>query len=98
MNSHGSQVEIPCSNKYKHKFRETECGSRPRVPIVLRDHRASRDQLSAEVEEELELQETQGNNIFERLIKLIQQEAEGQMKEEEDEDGYESSTGEDLEN
>jgi len=96
-NRHGTQVEIPSDEKYKSKVRETERGRRPRVPIVLRDHEAERDQLSAEVEEELELQETQGSRFFERLIQLIREEAEEQMKEEE-EDSYESETSENSEN
>jgi len=97
-NSCGTQVEIPSDEKYKYKVRETERGSRPRVPIILRDREASRDQLAAEVEEELELQETQGNGFFECLIRLIIDEAEKKMKEEEDDDAYESGTSENSEN
>jgi len=91
-------VPIPCDEKFKWKIGGNERGCRPRVAIVLRDQEASRDQLSVEVEEELQLPETQGYKFFERLIKLIRDEAEEQMKEEEDEDGYESGTSEDSEN
>ena len=45
------------------------------------------------------MQETQGNNFFERLIELIREEAEEQMKrEDEEDDAYESGTSEDSEN
>ena len=98
-NGHGTWGEIPSQKKDRGKVRETEHWRRSRVPIVLRDQEAGTNQLSVEVEEELELQETQGNNFFERLIELIREEAEEQMKrEDEEDDAYESGTSEDSEN
>jgi len=94
----GTKVKIPSDEKYKRMVRETERGHRPRVPIILRDREAGRHQLSVEVEEELELQETQGNRFFERLIQLINEEADEQMKEEEDDGAYQSGTSENSEN
>ena len=98
-NGHRMRVEIPSQKKDKDKIRETEHGRRPRVPIVLRDQEAGTNPLSVEVEEELDLQETQGHNILEGLIELIREEAEDQMKrEDEEDDAYERGTSEDLEN
>ncbi|RPA90538.1 hypothetical protein L873DRAFT_433031 [Choiromyces venosus 120613-1] len=98
MSGHGTRVQIPSDENYKGKVRESERGCRPRVPIVLSHKEASRGQLSAEVEEELELQETQGGRFFERLIQLIREEADEQMKEEEDDESYDGGISEDSEN
>ncbi|RPA91059.1 hypothetical protein L873DRAFT_1820083 [Choiromyces venosus 120613-1] len=98
MSGHSTRVQIPSNKNYKGKVQETECGCRPRVPIVLRDKEASRGQLSVEVEEELELQETQGGRFFEWLIQLIREEADEQMKEEEDDESYDGGISEDSEN
>ncbi|RPA95357.1 hypothetical protein L873DRAFT_1813062 [Choiromyces venosus 120613-1] len=98
MSGHGTRVQIPSDENYKGKVRETKRGCRPRVPIVLRDKEVSRGQLSAEVEEELELQETQGGRFFERLIQLIREEADEQMKEEEDDESDDGGISKDSEN
>ena len=50
------------------------------VPIVSRYQEAGTNQLSVEVVEKLELQETQGNNLFEHLIELIREKAEERIK------------------
>jgi hypothetical protein len=79
----------------------TERERHPRVPIVLRDKEAGGNQLSVEIEEELELQESQGNRFFERLIELIRKEADEQMRredEDEEDEAYNGGVSEDSEN
>jgi len=60
---------------------------RSRVPIVMRDRNADQREMSTEVEEDLEWQQSGGNRFFEDLIELIKRQAKEQIKyEEEDEE------------
>jgi len=72
---------------------------RPRVPIVMRDRSADRREMSPEVEEELEWQQSGGNRFFEDLIELIKRQAKEQIKyEEEDEEDEEDELSDESEN
>jgi hypothetical protein len=98
---HGTRVQIPSDRTSKDMVRATERGRHPRVPIVLRDKEAGRNQLSVEIEKELELQESQGVRFFERLIELIRREANEQIREEDEDDEdevYYGGVSEDSEN
>ncbi|KAG0134930.1 hypothetical protein HOY82DRAFT_601806 [Tuber indicum] len=90
MTTHGTRVRIPSNESYKSN-RDQNSGQtrRPKVPIVLRDKTMDKSGLSAEVEEELEWQESGGTGFFERLIDLIKQEAKEQIREEDREEGEE---------
>ncbi|RPA89675.1 hypothetical protein L873DRAFT_616885 [Choiromyces venosus 120613-1] len=83
----GTQVRIPSDEGYKRQdVKQTSEERQPRVPIVLRDRTTVGSGLSAEVEEELELQQSGGTRFFEDLIALIKQEADRQIREENDEE------------
>ena len=88
MHSNGLRVQIPndrsgtiCSQKHH-----------PRIPIVMRDKNEATHKVSAEVEEELELQRSCGCNLFERLVEFIKNQAQEQIRceDEEEEDGKDS--------
>src|SRR5207253_734642 len=66
MGHHGTRLQIPSDESYKETYgRGKSGGQKPRVPIVLRDKKNRRRELPAEVEEELELQNTRGGRFFE---------------------------------
>jgi len=101
MSGHGTRVQIPSDRTSKDMVRATERGRPPRVPIVLRDKEAGRNQLSVEIENELKLQESHGSRFFERLIELIRKEADQQMRDEDEDDddeAYYGGVSEDSEN
>jgi len=54
------------------------------VPIVMRDRNADRQEVSAEVEEELECQRSGGNWFFEDLVELIKGQAKEQIRDEDE--------------
>ncbi|KAG0128250.1 hypothetical protein HOY82DRAFT_612196 [Tuber indicum] len=92
MSKHGTRVRIPSDESYKANTQSTLRKHRPRVPIIMRDKNMTQKGLSAEVEEELELQKSGGNRFFEELVELIRKQAKEQMREEdeyeeEEEDG-----------
>ncbi|KAG0135427.1 hypothetical protein HOY82DRAFT_536723 [Tuber indicum] len=86
MSSDGTRVRIPSDESYKLRSGSSMKKQGPRVPIVLRDKGARRNELSAEVEEELELQQSTGNKFFDDMIELIKRQANEQMKEEQEEE------------
>ncbi|KAG0135514.1 hypothetical protein HOY82DRAFT_536688 [Tuber indicum] len=84
MSKHGTRVRIPSDECYKSNTQSTLRKHRPRVPIIMRDKNMSQKGLSAEVEEELELQKSGGNRFFEELVELIRKQAKEQMREEDE--------------
>ena len=94
MHTNGMRVQIPSDRSGTISPQRHH----PRVPIVMRDRNKARQEVSAEVEEELEWQRSGGNNFFERLVEFIKQQAQEQMRredeEEEDSEDSFSDTGE----
>ena len=61
---------------------------RPRVPVVMRDRDAGTQSLSAEIEEELEVQHTLGRKFFLDVMREVMREAREEIeREDEEEDG-----------
>ncbi|RPB01520.1 hypothetical protein L873DRAFT_1788206 [Choiromyces venosus 120613-1] len=99
MSSQGTRVRIPSDRSYRCDDGKAKSGRQlPRVPIVLRDKEASRHEMSAEVEEELEWQQAGGKRFFEELIDLIKRQAHEQMQEEDEEEGEDGVLSDDSEN
>ena len=82
MHTHGTRVRIPRDRSATISPQR----HRPRVPIVMRDKDAERQEVSTEVEEELEWQRSGGSMFFEDLVKLIKKQAKEQMKDEDEEE------------
>ncbi|KAG0124389.1 hypothetical protein HOY82DRAFT_617744 [Tuber indicum] len=79
MHAHGTRVRIP-------QDKNTQIntgGRRPRIPVVMRDKKADRCGVSAEIEEELEWQRFGGSHFFEDLVRLIKRQAKEQIRREE---------------
>jgi len=62
----------------------------------MRDRNADRQEVSAEVEEELEWQRPGGNWFFEDLVELIKRQAKEQIRDEDEEE--EDGLSDDAEN
>lgn len=87
MSQHGTRIRIPSDQSYQGRDRKGKLpAQQPRVPIVLRDKNAADYKLSAEVEEELEWQRCSGRHFFEELVELIKQQADEQIRDEDDND------------
>jgi len=87
MHQHGTRVRIPRDNSPQISPQRYL----PRVPVVMRDRDAGTQGLSAELEEELEVQHTLGRKFFLDVIRAVMREAIDEIEREDEEEDRELS-------